>query len=75
MKQPKVYVKKYDKIFDVIEIHFDINVVYFDDETTRDLLWYVDMAKRNDEIMYFEYELRGIKINLMDVSNIECEEI
>lgn len=31
MKQPKVYVKKYDKIFDVIEIHFDINVVYFDD--------------------------------------------
>lgn len=51
-------------------------VIYvFDDETTRDLLWYVDMAKRNDEIMYFEYELRGIKINLMDVSNIECEEI
>ena len=31
MKQPKVYVKKYDKIFDVVEIHFDINVVYFDD--------------------------------------------
>lgn len=31
MKQPKVYVKKYDKIFDVIEIHFDIKVVYFDD--------------------------------------------
>lgn len=31
MKQPKVYVKKYDKIFDVIEIHFDINVIYFDD--------------------------------------------
>lgn len=31
MKQPKVYVKKYDKIFGVIEIHFDINVVYFDD--------------------------------------------
>ena len=30
MKQPKVYVKKYDKIFDVVEIHFDINVVYFD---------------------------------------------
>ena len=31
MKQPKVYVKKYDKIFDVVEIYFDINVVYFDD--------------------------------------------
>ena len=31
MKQPKVYVKKYDKIFDVVEIHFDINVIYFDD--------------------------------------------
>ena len=31
MKQPKVYVKKYDKIFDVVEIHFDINVVYFND--------------------------------------------
>lgn len=31
MKQPKVYVKKYEKIFDVVEIHFDINVVYFDD--------------------------------------------
>lgn len=31
MKQPKVYVKKYDKIFDVIEIHFDINIIYFDD--------------------------------------------
>ena len=31
MKQPKVYVKEYDKIFDVLEIHFDINVVYFDD--------------------------------------------
>lgn len=31
MKQPKVYVKKYNKIFDVVEIHFDINVVYFDD--------------------------------------------
>ena len=30
MKQPKVYVKKYDKIFDVVEIHFDINVVCFD---------------------------------------------
>lgn len=31
MKQPKVYVKKYDKVFDVVEIHFDINVVYLDD--------------------------------------------
>ena len=31
MKQPKVYVKKYDKIFDVVKIHFDINVVYLYD--------------------------------------------
>lgn len=51
-------------------------IIYvFDDETTRDLLYYFDMAKKNDEIMYFEYDLRGIKINLMDVSNIECEDI
>ena len=50
-------------------------IYIFDDETTRDLLWYFDMAKENDEIVYFEYDLRGIKINLMDVSNIECEEI
>lgn len=50
-------------------------IYVFDDETTKDLLWYFDVAKRNDEIMYFEYDLRGIKINLMDVSNIECEKI
>lgn len=31
MKQPKVYVKKLDKVFDVLEIHFDIDVVYFND--------------------------------------------
>lgn len=50
-------------------------IYVFDVETTKDLLWYFDMSKKNDEIMYFEYDLRGIKINLMDVSNIECEEI
>lgn len=50
-------------------------IYVFDVETTKKLLWYLDMAKRNDEIMYFEYDLRGIKINLMDVSNIECKEI
>lgn len=51
-------------------------VIYvFDVDTTKKLLWYFDMAKRNDEIMYFEYDLRGIKINLMDVINIECKEI
>lgn len=44
-------------------------------ETTKDLLWYSDKSKKNDEIVYFEYELRGMKINLMDVSDIECEEI
>jgi len=50
-------------------------IYVFDVDTTKDLLWYFDMAKKNDEIMYFEYDLRGIKINLMDVSNIECEAI
>ena len=50
-------------------------IYVFDVDTTQDLLWYFDMSKKNDEIMYFEYDLRGIKINLMDVSNIECEEI
>lgn len=38
MKQPKVYVKKYDKIFDVIEIHFDIKVVYFDDGISNEYM-------------------------------------
>lgn len=50
-------------------------IYVFDIDTTKDLLWYFDKAKENDEIVYFEYDLRGIKINLMDVSNIECEEI
>ena len=50
-------------------------IYVFDDETTKDLLWYFDKAKENDEIVYFEYDLRGIKINLMDVSDIRCEEI
>jgi hypothetical protein len=51
-------------------------VIYvFGVEATKKLLWYFDMAKENDEIVYFEYDLRGIKINLMDVSNIECQEI
>ena len=41
-------------------------VIYvFGVETTKKLLWYFDKAKENDEI----------KINLMDVSSIECEEI
>lgn len=59
-------------------IHFKNGekVIYvFGVETTKKLLWYFDMAKRNDEIVYFEYDLRGIKINLMDVINIECKEI
>lgn len=50
-------------------------IYVFDVDTIMDLLWYFDKAKKNDEIVYFEYELRGEKINLMDVSNIECEEI
>ena len=49
-------------------------IYVFDVDTIMDLLWYFDKAKKNDEIVYFEYELRGKKINLMDVSNIECEE-
>lgn len=51
-------------------------VIYvFDVDTTKDLLWHFDISKKNDKIMYFEYDLRGIKINLMDVSDIKCEEI
>lgn len=50
-------------------------IYVFGVDTTKDLLWYFDIAKKNDEIMYFEYDLRGIKINLMDVSNIDCEKI
>lgn len=30
MKRPKIYVERYDKVFDVQEIHFDIDVVCFD---------------------------------------------
>lgn len=30
MKRPKIYVEKYNKVFDVQEIHFDIDVVCFD---------------------------------------------
>lgn len=30
MKQPKVYVERYNKVFDVQEMHFDIDVVCFD---------------------------------------------
>lgn len=50
-------------------------IYVFDADTTKKLLWYFDMAKENDEIVYFEYDLRGIKINLMDVSGINCEKI
>ena len=59
-------------------IHFkngEKTICVFGVDTTKDLLWYFDKAKENDEIVYFEYDLRGIKINLMDVSKIECEEI
>ena len=30
MKRPKIYVERYNKVFDVHEIHFDIDVVCFD---------------------------------------------
>lgn len=49
MKQPKVYVKKYDKIFDVVEIHFDINVVYFDDGISDE---YMSMDFNEVEFIY-----------------------
>lgn len=49
MKQPKVYVKKYDKIFDVIEIHFDIDVVYFDDGKSSE---YMSMDFEDVEFIY-----------------------
>ena len=49
MKQPKVYVKKYDKIFDVVEIHFDINVVYFDDGISDEY-----MSLDFDEVEFIE---------------------
>lgn len=65
------------KLYKII-IHFkngEKAIYVFDVDTTKDLLWYFDKAKENDEIIYFEYDLRGIKINLMDVSEIECEEI
>lgn len=30
MKRPKIYVERYNKVFDVQEMHFDIDVVCFD---------------------------------------------
>ena len=50
-------------------------IYVFDVETTRIYFGISNMAKENDEIVYFEYDLRGIKINLMDVSDIKCDEI
>ena len=50
-------------------------IYVFGVETTKKLLWYFDMAKENDEIVCFEYDLRGMKINLIDVRDIKCEEI
>lgn len=49
MKQPKVYVKKYDKVFDVIEIHFDIDVVYFDDGISSE---YMSLDFKDVEFIY-----------------------
>lgn len=39
-------------------------IYVFDVDTIMDLLWYFDKAKKNDEIVYFEYELRGEKLTL-----------
>ena len=49
MKQPKVYVKKYNKVFDVVEIHFDINVVYLDDGISGE---YMSIAFDEVEFIY-----------------------
>lgn len=66
MKQPKVYVKKYDKIFDVIEIHFDINVVYFDDGISDEY-----MSLDFDEVEFIENtgfkDKNGISIFVGDI--------
>lgn len=74
MKQPKVYVKKYDKIFDVIEIHFDINVVYFDDGISDE---YMSLDFDEVEFIYGTgfIDKNGKEIEHGDILKTEFEDV
>lgn len=74
MKQPKVYIKKYDKIFDVVEIHFDINVVYFDDGKSPE---YMSVDFNEVEFIYGTgfIDKNGKEIESGDILKTEFEDV